>query len=461
MTGTTDMTENGAIIPAPSRNPFAVRDFRLLWLGEAISSLGDQFALIALPWLALVLTGSALALGGVMALMAIPRALFMLVGGVMVDRFSPRKVMLGSNLVRLAAVAVLGSVVLAGGAQLWMLYAFALVFGIADAFFFPAQTAIVPELVSSERLPSANGIVQGTAQIAILLGPVAAGVVIAAMAGSSSTATTAGIGMALLLDAVTFIVSLVTLLFIRPRAHVAEAYGSMLESIREAFRFVWASRGLRAMIGVSLGANFFIVGPFEVGMPFIAYTRLPEGATAFGLITAAFGGGSLVGLMAGSMLPAPRPSRFGMVVLVPMALAGLALAGLGSARTTIVVAGLTAIAGVALGYTNLLGITWIQRRIPPALMGRVMSLLMTGSVGLIPVSMFVAGIAVDLNVDATMVGAGLGMALLAFAALLTRAVRNVGLEPIWEQPTEAGPDDASTADPGASDTRTGAAAASA
>ena len=86
MTGTTDMTENGAIIPAPSSNPFAVRDFRLLWLGEAISILGDQFALIALPWLALVLTGSALALGGVMALMAIPRALFMLVGGVMVDR---------------------------------------------------------------------------------------------------------------------------------------------------------------------------------------------------------------------------------------------------------------------------------------------------------------------------------------------------------------------------------------
>lgn len=458
MTGATDMTETEATARS-TRNPFAVRDFRLLWTGEAVSTLGDQFALIALPWLALVLTGSALALGGVMALMAIPRALFMLVGGVMVDRFSPRKVMLWSNVVRLAAVAVLGSVVLAGGAQLWMLYAFALVFGIADAFFFPAQTAIVPELVSSEQLPSANGIVQGTAQISILVGPVAAGVVIAAMAGSSSTATAAGIGLALLLDAATFVVSLVTLLFIRPRAHAAEAHDSILESIREGFRFVWASRGLRAMIGVSLGANFFIVGPFEVGMPYIAYTRLPEGATAFGLITAAFGGGSLVGLMAGSILPAPRPSRFGVAVLVPMALAGLALAGLGSARTTIVVAGLTAVAGIALGYTNLLGITWIQRRIPPALMGRVMSLLMTGSVGLIPVSMFIAGIAVDVNVDATMVGAGVGMALLALGALLTRAVRNVGLEPTWEQPTEAGPEDASTADPGASDPRTGDAAA--
>src|SRR6188474_3252758 len=74
-----------------SRNPFAVRDFRLLWIGEAVSSIGDQFALIALPWLALVLTGSALALGSVLALMAVPRALLMLIGGVSVDRLSPRR----------------------------------------------------------------------------------------------------------------------------------------------------------------------------------------------------------------------------------------------------------------------------------------------------------------------------------------------------------------------------------
>lgn len=421
---------------ASSKSPFAVRDFRFLWVGEAVSSLGDQFAMIALPWLALVLTGSALALGGVMALMAVPRALLMLVGGVSVDRFSPRRVMLWSNAVRLTAVAALGVIVVAGAAELWMLYAFALVFGVADAFFFPAQTAIVPELVSAEQLPQANGVVQGTAQVSLLVGPVFAGVAIAALGGSGTSATAGGIGVALLLDGATFVVSLVTLLFIRPRAHIAEAHGSILESIREGFRFVWGSRGMRAMIGVSLGANFFIVGPFEVGMPFIAYSRLPEGAAAFGLITAAFGGGSLLGLVACSILPAPRPSRFGTMILLPMGIAGLALAGLGSAHTTIMAAALTGVAGIALGYTNLLGITWIQRRIPQVLMGRVMSLLITGSVGLVPVSMFLAGIAVQFNVDATMVGAGVGMAVLAFVALLAPAVRNIGLEPIWEAPVE-------------------------
>jgi MFS family permease len=417
-----------------SRNPLANRDFRLLWIGEAVSTIGDQFAMIALPWLALVLTGSALALGGAMALMAIPRALLMLVGGVSVDRFSPRKVMLGSNAVRLVAVGALGAVVIGGAAELWMLYAFALIFGVADAFFFPAQTAMVPELVTAEQLPRANGIVQGTAQVSLLVGPVVAGVVIAALGGTGTAATAAAIGVALLLDAATFVVSLVTLLFIQPRAHVAGAHDSIIESIREAFRFVWRSRGMRAMIGVSLGANFFIVGPFEVGMPFIAYSRLPEGAAAFGLITAAFGGGSLVGLVAGSILPAPRPSRFGTVVILPMGAAGLALAGLGMTQSTIVAAALTVVAGIALGYTNLLGITWIQRRIPHALMGRVMSLLITGSVGLVPVSMFLAGIAIQLNVDATMIGAGVGMFLLAVLALMTSAVRNLGLEPIWEEP---------------------------
>src|SRR5436305_10175444 len=81
-----------------------LRDFRLLWTGEAISGLGDQFALIALPWLALVLTGSGLALGSVLALMAVPRAALMAVGGAYTDRLSPRRVMLISNAVRLAAV---------------------------------------------------------------------------------------------------------------------------------------------------------------------------------------------------------------------------------------------------------------------------------------------------------------------------------------------------------------------
>jgi MFS family permease len=418
-----------------SQNPFSVRDFRLLWVGEAVSSLGDQFALIALPWLALVMTGSGLALGGVLALMAIPRALFMLIGGVSVDRLSPRRVMIGSNAVRLVAVAVLGVVVLAGLAELWMLYVFALVFGVADAFFFPAQTSIVPQLVEPEQLQRANGIVQGTAQATVLVGPALAGIIIAAL--GSEAADTTGIAVGLLLDALTFVISMVTLWLIRARRRAVHAATSIIESIREGVRFVWGKASMRAVIALSLSANLFIVGPFEIGLPYFAYTRLPEGAAAFGVLLAAFGGGSLIGLAAGAMLPTPQPARLGTIVILSISLAGVGLAALAPVHSTLLAAVMTAASGITLGYGNLLGLTWIQTRIPSELMGRVMSLMMLGSMGLVPVSMFIAGAAVQVSLDATLVVAGLGMAVVSLASLLSPAVRNLGLEPTVEASSAA------------------------
>src|SRR5215510_14275228 len=107
-------------------SPLSVRNFRLLWIGEGISLLGDQFYLIALPWLVLQLTGSALALGTTLALASIPRALFMLVGGAFVDRYSPRRVMIASNFARLVLAGLLSALVLTNHIQIEMVYVFAL-----------------------------------------------------------------------------------------------------------------------------------------------------------------------------------------------------------------------------------------------------------------------------------------------------------------------------------------------
>src|SRR5215216_893365 len=145
-------------------SPLSVRNFRLLWIGEGISLLGDQFYMIALPWLVLQLTGSALALGTVMALAGIPRALFVLVGGAFVDRFSPRSVMIASNFARLVLVVLLSALVLTNNVRIEMLYAFALAFGLADSFYFPGQSAIIPQLLPEDQLQAGNTFVQGTAQ---------------------------------------------------------------------------------------------------------------------------------------------------------------------------------------------------------------------------------------------------------------------------------------------------------
>src|ERR1700674_4316985 len=195
--------------------PLSVPNFRLLWIGESISLLGDQFYLIALPWLVLQITGSALALGTVLALAGIPVVLFMLVGGAFVDRFSPRTVMIVSNLSRLVLVALLSALVLTNNIRLEMLYVFALAFGLADAFYFPAQSASVPQLLPKEQLQAGNVFVQGTAQLSLFLGPVLAGGLIAILGQTASAASTLGSGIAFGLDTLSFVASLICLNLIR------------------------------------------------------------------------------------------------------------------------------------------------------------------------------------------------------------------------------------------------------
>ncbi|HSL45362.1 MAG TPA: MFS transporter, partial [Anaerolineales bacterium] len=157
------------------------RNFRLLWIGEGISVLGDHFCMIALPWLVLQLTGDSLAMGTVLALSAIPRALFMLLGGALTDRFSPRTLMLASNAVRFVLVSLLTAMVFTNSIAMWMLYALAILFGVADAFFYPAQNSMPPQLVKQDHLQVANSLVQGTMMLTMLIGPALAGLLIATL----------------------------------------------------------------------------------------------------------------------------------------------------------------------------------------------------------------------------------------------------------------------------------------
>ncbi|MEZ4612070.1 MAG: MFS transporter, partial [Caldilineaceae bacterium] len=203
-------------------------NFRLLWLGEAISMLGDQAYFVALPWLVLQISGDPLAMGTVLALAGVPRAIFMLLGGALTDRLSPRAIMLASNLLRMVLVATMAALVFTQSLALWMIYGFALVFGLIDAFFWPASIAIVPQLLPPSMLQGANALVQGTAQASLLLGPVLAGFAIGALGGQTGAAAgdaapgLRGIGVVLAFDALTFLASAVTLWLLRvPRTSSA------------------------------------------------------------------------------------------------------------------------------------------------------------------------------------------------------------------------------------------------
>ncbi|MBK9746727.1 MAG: MFS transporter [Chloroflexi bacterium] len=429
------MSQTSTAPTTKAASPLGVRNFRLLWIGESVSLLGDQFTLIAYPWLVLQLTGDALILGTVMALMGIPRALFMLIGGALVDRFSPRTIMLVTNAARLVLVGVLAALTLSDAIQLWMLYGFALLFGLADAFYFPGQSSIVPQILDKDQLQSGNTIVQGTAQLSLFLGPVLAGGLIALVGGTASASADAlpsmiGIGVAFGIDALSFLASVGALWLMRPRRAVEldADQRSVIQSIAVGMRYLWQNEALRFILILIVASNFFIMGPMMIGIPVLAKTTLAEGAAAYGIVMSAFGGGALVGIILSGVLPRLKPARMGTILLTIQALMGVALALLPLSTATAYAAVMALLMGAVNGYVNISFFTWLQKRVPEYLMGRVMSVIMFASVGLTPVSTALAGVLIDWNLTAVFIGGGILMALVTLLSLTSRAVRDMGMQ---------------------------------
>lgn len=417
--------EQNSVAKNISTNILGIRNFRLLWIGEGISLLGDQFYMIALPWLVLSLTGNALAVGTVMAMAGIPRALFMLLGGALTDRFSPRKLMISSNLARMILTGLLAALVLTNLIELWMLYALALFFGLADAFFFPAQTSIVPALVDKDQLQQGNAIIQGTAQLSLFIGPVLAGAAISLLDVGSSHSTS-GLALAFALDSLSFLASITMLSLMRienanTRAQKAEA--GVIASIREGLLYVRNDATLKLVFSITMGLNLLINGPFAVGVPVVARTRFPEGAAAFGLIMSLFGGGALLGTVLAGVLPKPSNKRLGTVSLSVLSTMGIGLAVIGFAPTMYIAASATLVMGSASGYANILMITWLQRKVAAEMTGRIMSLVMFAAIGLNPVSTALAGILIGLNAAVLLVCAGILMTLFTLSAAFSPTVR--------------------------------------
>lgn len=414
------------------------RDFLLLWVGEGISFLGDQFYLIALPWLVLQLTSNGLAVGTVLAAAGIPRALFMLIGGALTDRFTPRALMLGSNILRMILVGILAALVLTGHVELWMLYLFTLAFGLVDAFFYPAQSSIMPQLVDDDDLQTCNALVQGTAQLSLFVGPVAAGTLIALLDGGNAQLAgglepapgQTGLGIAFAIDALSFLVSAATLSLIKIRTRESEPKAgddeSLFCSIREGLASVWNDAPLRAFFLIIAASNLLVTGPVIVGIPVLADSRFPEGAAAFGIIMSANGAGSLMGIALAGLLPRPAGNRIGSRLLAVCAPLGLGLALLGVVSSTAGAALVNLLIGTAQGYVVILFITWLQSRTPQAMLGRKMSLLMFAVVGLSPLSLAGAGAIVDYNVTGLFVGSGCLTTLVMLIAAMNPTVRGLG-----------------------------------
>jgi MFS family permease len=417
--------ENRSRAPSPL---FGNRDFRLLFGGSSVSALGDQFTLVALPWLVLRLTGSPAALGLVLAAMALPRAIFMLIGGAMVDRLSARRILLLARGANALLVAMLAGLVLGGAVAMPAVYVIALGIGMATAFAYPAGSALLPQLVPPPQLASANALFMGARQLSLFIGPALAGLVIGAHAGHGA-AEARGLGLAFAVDAASFVFSLASLWLIRTAAdRPSHATGrGVLADVAAGVRQVWADLPLRAFMLYAAVVTAFVGGPIQVGLPMLANSRMDLGAASLGILMTANGGGMLVGGFLSRIVARRAGGRLGMLVLCMDTLAGLALAALALVHSTVYGALLLAWVGLLAGIAQIAIVTWIQQRVPPAMMGRTMSLLMFTFMGIGPVSAAVAGSLLKLiSLGALFAGTGLALSAIALGCLANPALRAIG-----------------------------------
>ena len=413
----------GRVRSLPFLRALDARDFRLLWTSEAISVVGDQFHFVALSWLVISLTGSGLALGAVLIAIAVPRALLLLPFGVVADRRSSRGLMLTAHLIRGAVVGAIAGLVLTGAATLPLLALLGALFGAADALYLPAQQAFMPRTLDADRLPSGNAILQGTMQLASIAGPPLAGAVIVV------TST----GAAFAVDAISFLLAAIVIAMIgsvRPGspavpddptapAPSAEAHEPFLAAIATGIRYVLADTALRTTMLIALVLNFALNGPAAVGLPWLANHRFDAGPAGLGIMAAALAAGALAGVIVAGSVSVARPGR---LLLGAVVLTGIGSLGIGLLPTLPAVVLALAVIGIAIGYANIVAISWIQARADPSMIGRVMSLVMFMGVGITPLSLALSGWLVDVNATALYVGAGILILVTAAFAVGVRFV---------------------------------------
>ena len=384
----------------------------LLWTGQFISQLGDRLAMVALPWLVYRSTGSALSTGVVFALYTLPYVLFGAFAGVLIDRFDKRLVMIASDVARVALV------MLVPVAAAWSLPAvFALSFLIASAavFFDPCKLAILPDLVSRDRLLRANSILATGENLTEILGYTLAGFTLAYISTTS----------AFRIDAASFAVSAATLALIRYRAPARSAAEKAARSFRrelhEGLDFLVHHRGLLMntvmVIGcvAGLGASYPLTFLFAVKV-------LDAGTAGFGVFEAVIALGYLVGSIALAAL-ASRV-RKGRAMTIGLVIMGASLALVAAAGGVATACIPFAVLGLANAAALIAVDTYLQDVVPEQLRGRVFGTRFTLTQGTYALSVLAGGaLATVVDVRVLFIVAGLLIALPALAGLLVREIR--------------------------------------
>lgn len=390
------------------------RSFRLLWLSQTASVLGDALVLVTVGLFVTRLTGDPSDVGLVLTAYATPLVLLLLLGGVVADRLPRQTVMVVSDLIRGGLHGVLALLIATGAVRVWHMVVIGLLFGAAEAFFRPAYTGLVPQTVPEDRIQSAQALGGLSREVATFVSPALATALVLGVGGAAAFG----------LDAATFGLSavLVSRVHARPRGDAGQR-STVLRELREGWQAVRSRAWIWATITAFSVSLLVALAPFFVLGAAVAQSVYGS-AAVFGLANAAWGTGTVTGALLGSRWRPQRPMRAAMIVAVPWP-GCIAVYALGPPLR--VLYPVMALAGCGIGLFAVWWETALAERVPPHLLSRVSAWDWMGSLALLPLGYLLAGPAGAALGDTRVMTAGGVIGILALAgALLPRSTRTLG-----------------------------------
>jgi Transmembrane secretion effector len=411
--------------------PLRERDFALLWAAMTVSLLGDGIYLVAVAWQVYDLDNDPLALSLVGTAWTLGMVAFLLTGGIVSDRAERRRVLIGADVVRAAALVGMGILSLTGAVEVWHLVVLALFIGVGEAFFGPAFGALVPDVVATEELVQANALDQLVRQSAArLFGPALGGAVVAAV----------GPGTAFVIDAGTFLLSAACIAAMQVRSLPRERARSARRELREGIAFVRGQPWLWATLLAACIGLLFYLGPLEVLLPYLIRNELGAGAGGYGAVLAASGAGAVLVSLWLSQRGALR--RYLTFMYLTWGAGSLPFLGFALGSSLWLYGLMALIYGACMTAGMVVWGVLMTTRVPHELRGRVHSVDWFASIALTPLSFALTGpVSKAIGIDATLVLAAVVPALaclVLFVAARLRddearhadAARPVGAEPV-------------------------------
>ena len=356
------------------------RNYRLFFAGQIVSLAGTWMQNIALAWLVWDMTRDPVAVGGLAFCRFVPFSVFGLYAGVIADRFNIRKLVIGTQSFAMVVSIALAALTLSGATEIWSVYALAFLGGTALVFDAPSRHALTFQMVGRDELPNAIALNTGLFNASRVIGPAIAGVLIAAV----------GVGICFAINAVSFLAVLAALLAMRERdlypVEQSERRPTLLEGAREGLRYAAGSARVRVVLAMTLVVS--TVGfNFHVLVPVLASETLDVGARAFGVLSACFGAGALVGALGAAALG--RASF--KALLAGTGGFSVALLALAPQQTVAACALLLFVTGVCFTLWTSNSQSILQLAAPDHLRGRVLSLWLLAFGGFAPFGGLLAG----------------------------------------------------------------------